>query len=168
MVVKIVTCAALSLLILMSGCGYRLATQSPSGNRSISIPVYANKAVRPNLESCLTSRLVDQFARSSGTIVVKPGQADLELTGAILEYNEFASAFTADDQTAMYQLSMTAESSLQQVKSGLVLWKGISRAVQDYSTSSDLALKINAQEAALNELCRKIAEDIDRQIGSRF
>jgi hypothetical protein len=111
---------------------------------------------------------VEQFSGSGGAVVVNPEQADLELTGTILTYSESASAFTANDKVAMYQVSMSAEASLRQAKTGAVLWKGIVRAVQDYQTNSNLALKSNAQESALRELCRKMAEDIERQSGNRF
>lgn len=157
----------LILSLLLSGCGYRLAGHSSSGS-TVSIPVFVNSTLRPNLESCLTASLVDRFAGSVGAKVVKPEQAELELTGTILAYNESSSAYSAEDKIAMYQLSMSAEAVLRQIKSGKVLWKGTVRAVQDYPTSNDLALKINAQDAALRDLCRKLADAIERESGNRF
>jgi hypothetical protein len=152
----------------LSGCGYRLASQTYQGDRLISIPVFANKTLRPNLEARLTARILSQFAGSSGNRVVNKEQADLELSGTILTYSESATAFTANDKVAMYQASMTAEALLRQTKTGTVLWKGAVRAVQDYPTSSNIALKINAQESALDELCRKLAESIARESGNSF
>ena len=165
---KIVWYITLALSLLLSGCGYRLAVHESLKGRSVAVPVFANKTLRPNLESCLTAKVVDRFAGSGGATVVKSDQAELALTGTILAYNESASGFTADDKVAMYQLSMTVEAALRQVSNGAVIWKGTLRAVQDYPTSSDLALKINAQEAALRELCRKLAESIERESGNRF
>jgi hypothetical protein len=153
---------------MMVGCGYRLADHSAARGRTISIPVFANKALRPNLESCLTARLVQLYAAESGGRVLPHDQADLELTGAVTSYGEAASSYSAADKVTTYQAFMTADAALREQKSGKVLWKGSVRAVQDYPTSSNLALKLNAEDAALRELCRKLAEEIVRQSGNAF
>ncbi|MBT0662972.1 hypothetical protein KI809_01560 [Geobacter pelophilus] len=158
----------LGAILMLAGCGYGLAARTIPGNQTIAIPIFANKTLRPNLEACVTSKLVEQFARAGGGRVVNHDKAELELTGAILSYSESASAYTAGDKVALYQVTMTVEASLRQLSTGNVLWKGTLRAVQDYPTSNDLALKLNAQDAALRELCRKLAEGIERESGNHF
>jgi outer membrane lipopolysaccharide assembly protein LptE/RlpB len=156
------------LLLFAAGCGYRLSGASHSGARTIAVPVFANKTLRPNAEYCLTTNIVDFLAKSTGGKVVPRDEADLELTGTVLTLNDDAVAFTASDMVAMYRLTMTAEAALRERKSGETVWKGIVRGGTDYSTNKDLALKLNAQDAALHDLCRKLAEDIVRQSGSTF
>jgi hypothetical protein len=152
----------------MVGCGYRLAGSALARGRTIAIPVFANKALRPNLESCLTAQLVQLYAAESGGRVLPHDQADLELTGAVTSYSESASAYSAADKVMTYQVVMSADAVLRERKSGEVLWKGTVKAVQDYPTSSNLALKINAEDAAVRELCRKLAEEVVRQSGNAF
>ncbi|WP_160295195.1 LptE family protein [Geobacter sp. OR-1] len=153
---------------VLTGCGYGLVKRDVSRNQTIAIPLFGNKTFRPNLESCVTERLVDLFARTGGGRVVSPANADLELTGDILDYSESVSGYNASDKVAVYRVVMTVEASLRERKSGNVLWKGVLRAGQDYPTSSDLALKLNAEDAARRELCRKLAEDIERESGNSF
>jgi outer membrane lipopolysaccharide assembly protein LptE/RlpB len=156
------------MFLVPAGCGYRLAAHADLKGKAVTIPVFANKTLRPNLETCVTRGVVEQFAGPGGARIVAPDEAELELAGAVLTYSEAASAFTAADQVAMYQLVMTAEGTLRQTPSGKVLWKGTVRAVQDYPTNTNIALKINAQESAQRELCRKLAESILRESGNHF
>lgn len=166
---RILTAIVVTFFVFsVAGCGYGLTARGHSSYHTIAIPLFANKSVRPNLETCLAERLVELFAASSGGRVESSGRADLELAGAVLAYGESASAFSAGDTVALYRLSMTVEASLRDLKTGAVIWKGVVRQTQDYPTSSDLALKINAQDAALGELCRKLAVDIEREISNRF
>ncbi len=158
----------LIICLMLVGCGYRLAGTATARGRTIAIPVFANKALRPNLESCLTAQLVQLYAAESGGRILPRDQADLELTGAVTAYTEFASGYSASDKAVTYHSSMTAEATLRDLKSREVLWKGTVKAVQDYPTSSNLALKLNAEDAALRELCRKLAEEIGRQSGYAF
>jgi len=164
--------ALAGIFMALSGCGYRLAGHQAlhgAGEKTaIAIPVFANKSLRPNLEACLTARLVELFAARGGGRVVPVEQADLELSGAVLSYGTTASAYSAADLTAMYQAAMTAEATLRQLKNGTVLWKGTVSARQEYPANSDLALQLNAEEAAQRELCRKLAEEIMRASSGAF
>lgn len=161
-------CLLLAVMLATAGCGYRLARKGPAGGETVAIPVFANKSLRPNLEAWLTARLVDEFAAARGGRVVPVDRADLELNGTILSYVTTASAFSAADRMAMYKAEMTVEAVLRQRKSGTVIWKGTVRAAQDYPVNADLALQLNAEEAAGRELCRKIAEEISRRSGETF
>jgi|PlaIllAssembly_1097288.scaffolds.fasta_scaffold124734_2 outer membrane lipopolysaccharide assembly protein LptE/RlpB len=157
-----------ALMLHSTGCGYRLTSHGGLSGRKVAIPVFANKSLRPNLDSCLTSRLVSVFAAETGGHVVPSGQADLELSGAILSYRTAASAYSASDVEVMYRATLAAEATLRDLKSGTVVWKGSVLAHQEYPGNSDLALQVNAEDAAKNELCRKLADDILRQSGNSF
>jgi hypothetical protein len=134
----------------------------------VAIPVFANKSLRPNLESCLTEKLVELFAANNGGRVVPLDRAELELTGSVLSYSTGAVAYTRDDAAAMYQASMSAEATMRRRANGTVLWQGTVRAVQDYPANINLNLQLNAEDAARSELCRKLAEDILRRSGEAF
>lgn len=159
----------LAFLVLQStGCGYRLSGHGGLSGRSVAIPVFANRSLRPNLDSCLTSRLVSVFAAESGGRVVSSGQADLELSGAIISYAAGISSFSASDLVMTYRATMSAEAVLREVKSGTVVWKGSVTAHQDYPANADLALQLNAEEAAKDELCRKLADNLLKLSGNSF
>jgi hypothetical protein len=79
------------LLIVTSGCGYRLAgkaTAIPTNIDSIAIPIFYNKTTKYRLEQRLTSAVVDQFvARTRYRIVPDVSQAKALLTGEVTEFN---------------------------------------------------------------------------------
>lgn len=154
--------------LLITGCSYRLAGPIQERSRTVAIPVFANKSLRPNLESCLTEKLVEVFAASSGGRVVPLDRAELELTGSVLSYSTGTIAYTGDDTAAMYQASMSAEATMRNRSNGKVLWQGTVRGVQDYPARNDLNLQLNAEDAARSELCRKLAGDILRRSGEAF
>lgn len=155
------------ITLLLAGCGYRLAGQMSGNGGAVAITGFTNKTLRPNLDSCLASQLVEAVS-AAGMTVAPLERSSLDLSGAILTYTESASSFNAEDKVATYQSSMTAEAKLRNIKSGDTLWKGVVRGVQDYPTSTDIALKLNAQEAALQELCRKLSDEMIRQMGNSF
>jgi outer membrane lipopolysaccharide assembly protein LptE/RlpB len=160
----------LAALLAAGGCGYRLA--APAGGRggqSIAIPVFANKSLRPNVDACLTARLVDFYAAAHGGRIVSSDQAELLLTGAVLAYRTSTSAYDAADKAAMIRLEMSAEATLSERASGTVLWRGQVTAEQDYPANRDnLALQLNAEAEAQSELCRKLAAEIIRRSGQSF
>lgn len=158
----------IAFCLLTTGCSYRLAGPVQERSRTIAIPVFANKSLRPNLESCLTEKLVELFAANGGGRVVPIDRAEFELTGSVLSYATGVVAYTGDDKAAMYQSSMTAEATMRSRASGKVLWQGTVRGVQDYPAHNDLNLQLNGEDAARSELCRKLAEDILRKSGEAF
>lgn len=162
------SCILIAVCLLAAGCSYRLGAPMQERSGTVAIPIFANKSLRPNLESCLTERLVGLYAASGGGRVVPLERADMELTGSVLSYNNGVVAYTGNDKSAMYQASMSVEATLRKRANGTVLWQGTVRAAQDYPANSDLNLQLNAEDAARSELCRKLAEDILRRSGEGF
>lgn len=168
MVINIARCILCGILLIEAGCGYRLATYPDLSGKAVAVPIFVNRTLRPNIETCLTSSVIQQFAGSGGAKIVPPAEAELLLAGEVLSYSDSASAFSAADQVVMYKSTMAAEATLRQVKSGKVIWKGTVSAVQDYQIGKTIPLQVNVQEAARSELCRKLAESILRESGDHF
>ena len=80
----------LMLLLLGSGCGYRLAgkaTAIPANIDSVAIPIFNNQTTKYRLEQRLTSAVVDEFvARTRYRIVPDASQAKALLTGEVTEF----------------------------------------------------------------------------------
>ena len=81
---------ALLLIVVLPGCGYRLAgkaTAIPENIDSVAIPIFDNKTTKYRLEQRLTSAVVDEFvARTRYRIVPDSSQARALLTGEITEF----------------------------------------------------------------------------------
>jgi outer membrane lipopolysaccharide assembly protein LptE/RlpB len=168
----------LMAISLLGGCGYHLTgtRENPSliAGKSVAIPLWRSKSFRPFMESVLTQTLVEQFAMRSGSGVVSEEGADLVLTGSITNYKTEAVSYTASDKVREYRATMDIESELTEKRTQKVLWKGKLSSSQDYPASIDasvpnrIALQQNSEDAALREICRKLAEQLYLKVTENF
>lgn len=163
-------CLLFVALSLLNGCGYRLPSQTAKpavAGSTIGIALFANRSFRPNLESVLTNELVDEFAKRSVFTVV-PGEGDLSLNGAILSYGTSAVSYSGTDTVREYRAAMTVEATLRRSASQQVLWKGTLSWSQDFPANTNIALQQNNEEAAIQEISRKIARQLYIKITEDF
>ncbi|KAF0220242.1 MAG: hypothetical protein FD174_1322 [Geobacteraceae bacterium] len=165
----------------VNGCGYHLSRPESSlvaGGKTISIPVFANKSYRPNLEAILTGSMVDEFAMRSGGRVMAEDAADLVLSGTIVSYSKTPVSYTARDTIKEYRATMTMEATLREKKTRKVLWKGSDSLSQDFPATpivsvqqnnvDIIALQQNSEDAAIREICRKLARQVYQKITEDF
>ena len=158
------------LLSLLPGCGYHsIAARDPlAGANGVNVILFANKSFRPGVEAVLGRDLVDELALRTGGKVLSGDQAQLELTGAVLSYATVAVSYTAQDQIREYKAVIKVEALLREHVTQKVLWKGELTEEQAYPVNANLALQLNAEQAAAAQACRRLSEAIWRKIGERF
>lgn len=164
-------CFILIACCWLHGCGYHLsrpANSATMGGKSIAIPVFANKSFKPNLEAILTGSLVDEFAWRNGGTVVGEDAAQVVLTGTILSYAVSPVSYTAADRIREYRTTVTIEATLREKESRRVLWKGSESFSQDYPANTNIALQQNSEDAAIREICRKLARQVYQKITEGF
>lgn len=165
----------------VNGCGYHLPKPESSpvaGGKTVSIPIFANKSFRPNLEAILTGSLVDEFAIRSGGRVVAEDAAELVLSGTIVSYSKTPVSYTASDTVKEYRATITIEATLREKQSRKVLWKGRDSLSQDFPATpivsvqqnnvDIIALQQNSEDAAIREICRKLARQVYQKITEDF
>lgn len=174
---RFISFLALAVSFSLGGCGYHLSgtAGNPSliSGKTLAIPMWTNKSYRPNLEAVLTGKLIDEFALRSGGKVVAEDAADLILTGTIVSYTTTVVSYTAADQAREYRAVMTVDATLTEKRSQKVLWKGSLSAGQDYPTADytipqHIALQQNSEDAALQEVCRKLAGELFNKMSENF
>ena len=159
-------------LVSLSGCGYRLTANpdhvSPVTGKKIAVPVFANKSYRANLGAFLTESLADEFSRRSGGNLVGEDGAELVLTGAVTSYTNTPDSYSAADKVREYRAVIVAEATLTEKKTLKVLWKGTISWSQVYPVNSVVALQQNSEEAAIREVCAKLAQQIYERVSAGF
>lgn len=162
--------SALLLLCLLGGCGYHtVRPRDPiSGANGVNVTLFANKSYRSGVEGVLARDLVDELALRTGGRVLSGDQAQLELVGAVLSYASVAISYTSLDAIREYKLSLKVEVALREHQTQKVLWKGELTEDQVYPVNANLALQVNAEEAAAAKICRRLSEEIWQKIGERF
>ncbi|MBJ6727733.1 LPS assembly lipoprotein LptE [Geomesophilobacter sediminis] len=174
-------------VLVLSGCGYHVVGDRDflQGANGVNVILFVNRSYRSGVEGVLGRQIVDEFAQRSGGKVLPGDKADLELVGVILSYATIPVSYTANDVIREYQASLKVEATLRQRTSQKVLWKGEVTETQVYpanippqnatttatpvqQNAGTIPLQQNAESAAVERICRRIAEDIWTKAGERF
>ena len=161
---------AAAWLLVAGGCGY-VAVGGNDGllaGRPVTVAIFANRTTRPKLETVLAKSLRWEVARLSPASLVSEDRAELILGGAVTSVVTAPISYSAADRVREYRLTLQAEVVLTERRSGKVLWKGTETGQAEYPVSQDLALQLNAEEAALKEASRRLSERIVRHLLENF
>lgn len=79
--------AAATISAILSGCAnYQLGTTLPPHLRSVSVDTFKNLSEEPQIETTITSATLSEFQRDGQLKVRDADEADILLTGEILNY----------------------------------------------------------------------------------
>jgi len=152
------------LALLLSACGYRLQGRSdtlPGDVRSLYVELFRNDSYEPFLENAITNKVVERFARHDRLeIVEQPARAQGILGGRVVRYSNSAWSYDQDDRIAEYRSKMTVEAVLRRVDNGEVLWKGSVSWQEEYPVSSDKTLQDDREQAAIQEISQRLADEL--------
>lgn len=163
---------ALSLFAAaLSSCGYRLSGAGaivPEGARAISILTFINGTNEPYVDVEVTRAIVNEFLADGRLRVADREDADLLLRGKVISYEVVPLSYTADAYVQQYRMYLKVDASLEERKTGKVLWqeKNIeSNLISSYPvTIGDIRETKTAKDAAV----KKASQDIAWTIRSRI
>lgn len=159
------------IVFCLAGCGYHAVNWETSSHvaagKTVNISIFANKTYKPNLEGVLASAIVDEFARRKGLEVVS-SDGDLTLSGDVSSYGYAAVAYAPDDTIKEYTANMAVSATLRKNSNRQVVWKGTLSWSQNFPENTSIALQQNAEDAAIQEICRKLAQKLYVTIVSDF
>ena len=168
-------CLVLFLLIIccyLSGCGYHAVSweAGPHGSagKAVSIPVFANKTFKPNVESTLANAVVDEFAKRNSPRIAGADDADMTLSGEVTAYSSTAISYSRNDTITEYNASMKLGATLRRNSNQQVLWKGELSWSQAFPANTNIAIQQNAEDAAIQEICHKLAQQLYLRIIQDF
>lgn len=155
--------AAVMTMLVITGCGYHVMRPARGGaeleGKTLEVSIFANRSFRPNVEAILSNIIVDELAKREGTRIVESG-GDLVLSGTVLDYGTSHASYTATDEVKEYRATVTAEVTLRRSDTGQVVWKGALTSTQDFPALDDLVFQQNSEDAAILEICRKMAREV--------
>ena len=165
----------ITLLLLLSGCGYHTSTHAqirlPSGIDTIAIPIFDNKTNSYRAEQILTQAVVREFtSRSPYKIVAKDdGAADAVLHGTVITSNVYP--LTYDSQTgrqssAIVQINL----SVKLVdKHGKTLFENPNYSFREqYQVSREVTSFFDESPPAVDRLSRDFARTLVAEILEGF
>ncbi|OEU63213.1 MAG: hypothetical protein BA870_08905 [Desulfuromonadales bacterium C00003094] len=152
------------LALVLSACGYRLQGRSdalPGDVRSLYVELFRNDSYEPYLENSVTNEVVGRFARHDRLELVEDASlAEGILGGRIVGYSNSALSYNQDDNIAEYRSKMTVKAVLRRVGNGEVLWKGSVVWQEDYPVSSDKTVQDDREQAAIQEISQRLADEL--------
>ncbi len=153
----------LLLLLLISGCGYRLrgTGELREDLRKVAILPFANKTIEGRVENDLCDALVGEFARSKNLQVVAAVDADLLITGTIAAIENYAISYSPDDKTYEYRVIMTIDVVATEARSQQVFWRrSAMQEVEEYKAVDEPLTIDRRKQAALKRASQVLAENI--------
>lgn len=167
-----VFCFLLSAAI--SGCGYTTGSLLPADIKTIHIKTFTNKiditrevsetsryrTYAPLLEVNITKEVIDRFIYDGNLKVVDEVNADLMLTGELIDYNRQVLRYDVSDEAEEYRLSLAVSLKLRDRRSDEIMWEE-QNFIGDaaYFTSGSLAKSEDtALDEAIADLARRIVE----------
>lgn len=151
--------------VLLSGCGYHVAGkagQMPGNIETLSIPVFSNRTIKPDIESVMTSAFVNEFITTMRVRENSPYVMD----GVITSYSLTPVSFTKSDVSQEYRLTVMMELVILDRVDGKVIWKD--STVTDYEDFSVSAVDIARTRDRESEALRKLARDTARLVKERM
>lgn len=160
-----------------SGCGYHPLTSTvvhdAASVKSIYIPVFVNRSYRATLEAFLANSITEQFARRRGEWRIAGEGAEYLLSGVIISYELVPVAYNYRnvlqlETVAEYRATITTEITLKKSGARDILWKRRLFLYQNFPANSDIAIQQNSEDAAIQEVCQKLAQDIYVSLANDF
>lgn len=108
---------------LLSGCGYTMNSTLDEKYQTIHISAFQNRSREYDLQAPLTNAVIRKFLNDGRLRVVGPGEADLIVTGTILEYSLRGLTFDSRDEVSQFQTFVTASVQVIDADSGEALWQ---------------------------------------------
>lgn len=115
------TCGVLATAML-SGCGYSMHSSLDPKYQTIHVAAFQNRSREYDLQAPLTNAVIRKFLNDGRLRVVGAGEADLVVTGTILDYSLNGLTFDDDDEVTQFQTFVTASVQVLDARTDLPLW----------------------------------------------
>ena len=152
------------LLLGLTACGYHPPGQSGAlsgGAKTVYIPLFVNRTTEPQLENHLTSMVSEVLARNGNLAQVESrDHAETVLEGVINSYRTRPLSYDKQDNISEYRSTMEVTASLRQVSDGRLLWQRKITWEADYPAANDKMLQEDLEQQAIDEISRRLAEEL--------
>jgi len=162
------------LSVVIAGCGYTTGSLLPSHIKTIYVQPFKNKieltdeltpdeyrfrTYRANLETDITKEVIDRFIRDGNLKIVKEEEADVILSGALVDYLRQPVRYGADNETVEeYRISIICSAQFKDVHNDTIIWEE-SRIIGDstYNLSGTFSRSESATVvSAVSDVARRI------------
>jgi outer membrane lipopolysaccharide assembly protein LptE/RlpB len=159
---------ALLMALIAGGCGYTFSAADtlPPSAHTIYVARFTNSTNYTGLQDVFMRYMKDEIARHDRLrLVDDPAQADLELSGVIVNADPYPSALNAVGEPTIYALGLQVNATLVDKKTGKILWSGVNiTSQQQYPVVPQAVLATSPQFLRHNFRSNDIAQLSDSQV----
>jgi outer membrane lipopolysaccharide assembly protein LptE/RlpB len=160
------------ILLLLTGCGYRLAGESlrlPDNASTLIIEMFENRTMEPYLENILTTHVTRRLLLFPElSLVENLDEAEAVVSGKILSYNVESSAYDDQNVVTQYRATMKIEAEFRRKSDGRILWRGTMIRFQHFFADPDLMRQDDLERIAQAQLSTRLAEDLSSRLTDTF
>jgi len=111
------------LLLLLTGCGYRLAGKrgAVGVGQTIAVPTFANGSKVSRIEQRISEEVRRELVRRTRFDVISEPSADVVVSGAVLDYFSAPILFNEQGRASSYSISVDLKVSVTDTRTGAVL-----------------------------------------------
>lgn len=165
---------AMSLTVLIAGCGYTTRSLLPSNFKTIFVDNVVNKinvtaeqsnlrmyrGYKPGMEVQLTKAIIDRYLFDGNLKVAPENKSDLLLNTELIDYKRDALRYDGNDNVEEYRIKLIVNLELMDQKTGARVWQERGFAGETtYFTSGSQSISDDAALAkAMEDLARRIVE----------
>lgn len=159
------------VVLLLSGCGYRLVgteNSLPAHLKTIVIPIFNNISPEPGIQRDMTTSVRESFINDGRLKVVSENTADMLMKGTIFQYQLRAVAFDKRDVAVEYWVILGVDIEVvDQVKKKTYLKQKLNTK-WDYKASLDAASSEASRQIALSQAYRDLANRLLSMVVEKF
>jgi hypothetical protein len=153
--------AALILPCLLAGCfGYHVGPVADIDYRTVAVPMFANRTVRPQLEAQVTNGIIKRLHQDGSLQVVDRELADVVVVGKIVDYQRSVLRTEKDDTGVPreYRVTVVAQVEIRDRRNGtrIVEPRRIEGAADTFIGTDLQAADYQALPLAADALARKV------------
>jgi hypothetical protein len=150
-----------AVCLLAIGCaGYRLGPTLRADYKSIAVPMFANKTLKPQLEAQISNGIIKRLQSDGSLRIDSREKADVILTGEIIRYNRLAlrSLRNETGTPREYRISLDARVEVRERATGkTVVPASVVTGYADTFIGTDL-------QSAEDQALPLVADDLARQV----
>jgi len=142
------------LLTSLVGCTYSFKGFTTSGIKSIAIPLFENKTIKPDIEEVITQKIGDAFVEDNRLKVAAEKDANSILLGKITSYDRVPFSYDENENVKDYKIEISLNLIYKNNKDE-TLWEKQLKEWTTYPVSE-------TEEEGIEDVASKAAEDILR------
>jgi len=122
---------------------------------------FGNQTYESLVETYMVNSLVNEFSRSKRLKVVAQGDADLVISGAVINISTNSISYGGDDRAYEYRVRLVIQVEARDVRRDVVLWYNNNMSEVEEYHSSGVPNDVQIQKRlAMQKICKVLAENI--------